>query len=149
MSNPVEQHPPDIRQYNDDNIREKRWTHFSLEGVKLPAATVDVIQRGEALAIFRERPHFPFPADIKGCSLVHTSTAGWGEATHSTEEVWRTHAEGVLMVALTNLNLPPEAWRSARLLRAGPNCRLVLTLAYRLLSPALSIEEAGLMTNPT
>ena len=50
------------------------------------------------------------------------------------------------MVALTNLNLPPEAWRSARLLRAVPNCRLVLMLAYHLLSAALSKEEAGLMT---
>ena len=45
------------------------------------------------------------------------------------------------MVALTNLNFPQEVWRSARLLRAVPNCRLAL-----MLSPALSIEEAGLMT---
>ena len=67
----------------------------------------------------------------------------WYQPT--TEEVWHAHAEGVLMVALTNLNLPPEAWKSARLLRAVPNCQLVLTLAYHLLSPALSIEEAGLM----
>ena len=29
---------------------------------------------------------------------------------------------------------------------AVPNCRLVLMLAYHLLSPAVSIEEAGLMT---
>ena len=51
------------------------------------------------------------------------------------------------MVALTNLNLPLEAWKSARLLRAVPNCRLVLMLAYHVLSPALSEEEeAGLMT---
>ena len=49
------------------------------------------------------------------------------------------------MVALTNLNLPVEAWKSARLLRAVPNCRLVLMLAYHMLSPALSVEEAGLM----
>ena len=47
----LEQDPPDIRQFNA-NIPEERWTHFSLEGVKFPAATVDVIQRGEALAIF-------------------------------------------------------------------------------------------------
>ena len=49
------------------------------------------------------------------------------------------------MVALTTLNLPTEAWKSARLLRAVPNCRLVLMLAYHMLSPALSIEETGLM----
>ena len=49
------------------------------------------------------------------------------------------------MVALTILNLPTEAWKSARLLRAVPNCRLVLMLAYHMLSPALSVEETGLM----
>ena len=68
-------------------------------------------------------------------------------STPTTEEFWHATAEGVLMVALTNLNLPTEAWRSARLLRAAPNCQLVLTLAYHMLSPALSVEEeAGLMT---
>ena len=49
------------------------------------------------------------------------------------------------MVALTNLNLSTEAWKSARLLRAVPNCRLVLMLSYHMLSPALSVEETGLM----
>ena len=39
---------PDIRQYNV-NIREERWTNFSLEGVRFPVVTVHVIQRGEAL----------------------------------------------------------------------------------------------------
>ena len=47
----IEEDSPDIRQYND-NTREERWTHFSFEGVKFPIATVDVIQRREALAIF-------------------------------------------------------------------------------------------------
>ena len=59
---------------------------------------------------------------------------------------WSPKRFGILMEALTNLNLSSEAWRSARLLRAVPNCRLVLMLAYHMLSPALSIEEAGLMT---
>ena len=49
------------------------------------------------------------------------------------------------MVALTTLNLPAEAWKSARLLRAVPNCRLVLMMSYHMLSPALSVEEDGLM----
>ena len=49
------------------------------------------------------------------------------------------------MVALTTLNLPAEAWKSARILRAVPNCRLVLMMSYHLLSPALSVEENGLM----
>ena len=47
----LEQNPPKIRLHND-HIREERWTHFSFEGVKFFTATVDVIQRGEALAIF-------------------------------------------------------------------------------------------------
>ena len=47
----LEDDPPDIRQ-SYVNIREERWTNFSLEGVRFPAMTVDVIQRGEALAIF-------------------------------------------------------------------------------------------------
>ena len=47
----LEEDPLDIRQYNV-TIREERWTNFSLEGVRFPAMTVDVIQRGEALAIF-------------------------------------------------------------------------------------------------
>ena len=34
------------------------------------------------------------------------------------------------------MNLPLEAWRSAKLLRAIPNCRLVLMAAHHLMSPA-------------
>ena len=30
----LEEDPPDIRQYNA-NIREERWTNFSLEGVRV------------------------------------------------------------------------------------------------------------------
>ena len=57
----LEDDPPDIRQYTV-NIREERWTNFfSLEGVRLPAMTVDVIQRGEAIAIFeRETSSYTF-----------------------------------------------------------------------------------------
>ena len=88
--------------------------------------------------------------EVKRALEVHrrvdetTNSYPWSQPT--TEEVWHAHAEGAFMVALTNLNLLPEAWRSARLLRAVPNCRLVLMLAYHMLSPALSIEEAGLVT---
>ena len=61
-------------------------------------------------------------------AVVEQTTNSYPRSQPTTEEVWRAHAEGVLMSALTNLNLPPETWRSARLLRAVPNCRLVLTL---------------------
>ena len=41
----LEVDPPNIREYNA-NTREERWSHFSLEGVRFPAMTVDVFQRG-------------------------------------------------------------------------------------------------------
>ena len=47
----LENDPPEIRLLND-NIREERWAHFSLEGVKFPTATVDVVRWDEALATF-------------------------------------------------------------------------------------------------
>ena len=158
----LEEDPPDIRQYNV-NIREERWTNFSLEGVRFPAMTVDVIQRGEALAIFERDLIIHFQQILRAAALyvrallggikrtleiyrrVDDSTKNFPWSAPTTEEKWHTHAEGVLMVALTTLNLPTEAWRSARLLRAVPNCRLVLMLAYHMLSPALSVEETELM----
>ena len=76
---------------------------------------------------------------------VDETTKNYPWSVQTTEERWHPHAEGILMVALTTLNLPIEAWKSARLLRAVPNCRLVLMLAYHMLSPALSVEETGLM----
>ena len=45
----LEREPPEIREINDD-IREERWTNSSLEEVKLPSSTIDVVKRGEALA---------------------------------------------------------------------------------------------------
>ena len=70
----IEHDPPDIRQYYD-NTREERWTHFSLEGVKFPTATVDVIQREEALAIF-ERDliiHFQQISKAAACACARSS----------------------------------------------------------------------------
>ena len=148
----LEEDPPDVRQYNT-NIREERWTNFSLESVKFPAMTVDVIQRGEALAIFERDLIIHFQQISRAAALyvralmggvkraleiyrrVDESTKNFPWSAPTTEEKWHVHAEGVLMVALTTLNLPTEAWKSARLLRAVPNCRLVLMLAYHMLSP--------------
>ena len=73
----LEQYPPDIRLLSD-NAREERWTHVSLEGVKFPTATVDVIQRGEALATF-ERDliiHF-LPTALQSNCLVCACTIRW------------------------------------------------------------------------
>ena len=68
----LEDDPPDIREYNA-NIREERWTHFSLEGVRFPATTVDVIQRGEALAVFeREWSDGLSPGSTRGRSICYT-----------------------------------------------------------------------------
>ena len=159
----LEDEPPDIKLYNV-NIREERWTNFSLEGVRFPAVTVDVIQREEALAIFERDLIIHFQQISKAAALyvrallggvkraleiyrrVDETTKNFPWSLPTTEEKWHAHAEGVLMVALTTLNLPVEAWKSARLLRAIPNCRLVLMMAYHMLSPALSVEENGLMT---
>ena len=114
----LEEDPPDIRQYNA-NIREERWTNFSLEGVKFPAMTVDVTQRGEAPAIF-ERDLIIHCQQISRAAALYvrallggikrtlevyrrvdetTKSYPWSRPT--TEEKWHTHAEGVLMVALT------------------------------------------------
>ena len=68
----LEEDPPDMRQYSV-NIRKGRWTNFLLEGVKFPAMTVDVIQRGEALAIFEKRPYHTLSTDIKSRSSVYSS----------------------------------------------------------------------------
>ena len=158
----LEENPPDIREYNA-NIREERWTHFSLEGVRFPAMTVDVIQRGEALAVFERDLIIHFQKISRAAALyvrallggvkrtlevyrrVDATTQNFPWSAQTIEEKWHSHAEGALMVALSSLNLPAEAWKSARILRAIPNCRLVLMLSYHLLSPALSVEENGLM----
>ena len=150
----LEDDPPDIREHNA-NIREERWTHFSLEGVRFPAMTVDVIQRGEALAVFERDLIIHFQQISTAAALyvrallggvkralevyrrVDDTTKNYPWATVTTEERWHSHAEGALMVALTSLNLPAEAWKSARILRAIPNCRLVLMMSYHLLEPCV------------
>ena len=162
----LEEDPPDIRDYNA-NIREERWTHFSLEGVRFPAITVDVIQRGEALAVFERDLIIHFQQISRAAALyvrallggvkrtlevyrrVDGTTKNYPWSALTTEEKWHSHAEGALMVALSSLNLPAEAWKSARILRAIPNCRLVLMMSYHFLSPALSVEENGLTTDST
>ena len=62
----LEDNPPDIQQYN---VNIQRWTHFSLEGVRFPAMTVDVIQRGEALAIFERDLIFHFQQISRAAAL--------------------------------------------------------------------------------
>ena len=72
----LEENPPDIRQFNV-NLREEQWTHFSLEGVKFPAATVDVIQRGEALAIFERDLPLHFQQISRAAPLYIHALLGW------------------------------------------------------------------------
>ena len=82
--------------------------------------TVDVIQRGEALAVFERDLIIHFQQISRAAALYikraleiyrrvdeTTKTYPWSAPT--TEEQWHSHAEGVLMVALTTLNLPAEA----------------------------------------
>ena len=71
----LEEDSPDIRQYNA-NIREERWTNFSSEGVRFPAMTVDVIQRGEALAIFERDLIIHFQQISKAAALYVRALLG-------------------------------------------------------------------------
>ena len=111
----LEEDPPDIREYNA-NIREERWTHFSLEGVRFPAMTVDVIQRGEALAVFERDLIIHFQQISRAAALyarallggvkrtlevyrrVDDTTKNYPWSAQTTEERWHSHAEGALMV---------------------------------------------------
>ena len=116
----LEDDPPDIRQYNV-NIREERWTNFSLEGVRFPAMTVDVIQRGEALerdliihfqqisraaALYTRALLGGIKRALEISRRVDETTKNHPWSVQTTEEKWHQHAEGILMVALTTLNLP-------------------------------------------
>ena len=139
----------DIRQYNV-NIREEMGK-FLIRGSETPSLTVDVIQKGEALAIFERDLIIHFQQISRAAAVyirallggikrtlevyrrVDDTTKNYPWSIPTTEEKWHTHAEGVLMVALTTLHLPAEAWKSARLLRAVPNCHLVLMLSYHML----------------
>ena len=123
-------------------------------------------ERGSS-GYLRKRFHHSLPADInlyirallrgikralEAYRRVDETTKNYPWSVPTTEEKWHTHAEGVLMVALTTLNLPAEAWKSARLLRAVPNCRLVLMLAYHMLSPRVECRgdwSNVLSSNPT
>ena len=71
----LEEDPPDIRQYYA-NIREERWIHFSLEGVRFPTTTVDVIQRGEAWAIFERDLIIHFQQISKAAALYIRALLG-------------------------------------------------------------------------
>ena len=71
----LEDYPPDIRQYSD-NMRKERWTHFLLEGVKFPTATVDVIQTEEALAIFERDLIIHFQHTSKAAALYVRALIG-------------------------------------------------------------------------
>ena len=57
----LEIRPPNIRDVND-NIREEGWNNFSLEGLKFPTVTIDVVKRGELVGMDNE---------WHGCLLMH------------------------------------------------------------------------------
>ena len=108
----LEDDPPAFRQYSV-NIREERWTNFSLEGVKFPAMTVDVIQRGEALVIFERDLIIHFQQISRAAALyirallggikraleiyrrVDETTKNYPWSVPTTEEKWHPHAEGI------------------------------------------------------
>ena len=63
----LEQSPPELCLLSD-HIQEEKWT-FSLEGAKFPTATVDVIQKGEALATFERNLLIHFQQISKAAAL--------------------------------------------------------------------------------
>ena len=71
----LEQYPPDIRLLND-NILEKRDGRISLWKEKFPPATVDVIQRGEALATFEKDLSIHFQQISKEAALYVRALLG-------------------------------------------------------------------------
>ena len=95
----LEEDPPDIRQYNV-NIREERWTNFSLEGVRFPAMTVDVIQRGEALAIFERDLIIHFQQISKAAALYVRALLG---GVKRALEIWAGGRKTPLAVSRTCL----------------------------------------------
>ena len=58
--------PPDIRELHD-NIREERWANFSLDSVKFPTLTVDVVKRRGSFGELRI--DHSFPEDLQGRTL--------------------------------------------------------------------------------
>ena len=96
----IEQDHPDIRQYIV-NIREERWTHFSLEGVSFPAATVDVTKRGEALAIFERDLIFHFQQISQAAALYVRGLSGSdsqvGQELGTVHDTMRNEHKGYLV----------------------------------------------------
>ena len=105
--------------------------------------TVDVIQRGEALAVFERDLIIHFQQISRAAALyvrallggvkralevyrrVDDTTKNYPWSTATTEERWHSHAEGALMVALTSLESP------SRSLEKCPNIE-----SYTKLSPS-------------
>ena len=71
----METYPPSIKDVNA-NIREGRWTNFSLKGVRFPTATIDVVRRGEALANFERDLVIHFQRISKAAALYTKALAG-------------------------------------------------------------------------
>ena len=64
----LERNPPNIRDIIY-SIQEERWNNFSLEGVKFPSHTIDVVKRGEALANFEREMITHFQQISKAAAL--------------------------------------------------------------------------------
>ena len=96
----LEEDPPDIRQYNV-NIREERWTNFSLEGVKFPSDDRGCHPKRRGISSLGERFDNPLSADIKGRSLICASLAGRSQkSARNLPESRRIHKE----LSLVNSN---------------------------------------------
>ena len=103
--------------------REERWTSFSVEGVKFPSNTIDVVKRGEDLANFERELIIHFQRISKAAPLYAKAllggvrraleiyrrlTNGYDWVTPAAEEMWHNHAEGYLSAARKSMNIAPE-----------------------------------------
>ena len=153
----MEREPPNARDVND-NIHEERWTHVSLEGVRFPSNTIDVVKRGEALANFERELVIHCQQISKEALYAKTLLGGVRRALEITAGLSLMATIGRRppqkrggttmpkdMVALKSMNIPPEAWQCVKLLRSIPSCRLIIMAAYHYVSPSVSTEEASLM----
>ena len=70
----LEDDPPDFRQYNV-NIREERWTNFSLKEDSLLCGRCHTEGRGSS--DLRKRSYHSLPTNIESRSSVYPSIAGW------------------------------------------------------------------------
>ena len=94
----------------------------------------------------------PAPESLTWCGIdtsrVSVNIAGYQQLSLVTSDHWRALKISCGRCSYGGIEkheLATKGMAECETLRAVPNCKLVLMVAYHLLSPTLSIEQAGLM----